>query len=205
MPSVDQAREWVSRLGPAAPVGFAIVFAALTLTPFPKSVLSVVAGALWGLGWGLAVCIAAVLMGASAAFFVGRRMLGDAVRTLAGRQMVVIDDAARRSTFLAVLAVRIIPVLPFTLMNFAFGVTRVRFAPFFFATAVGSVPATAAYVGVGAFGADPLSWQFWVALLAVAMLTVIGLIVAHRRYRALKDRPGAVAEQAPAGPLEGNP
>ncbi|GAB3297493.1 TVP38/TMEM64 family protein [Epidermidibacterium keratini] len=187
IPSVAEARTYVRGLGAAAPVLFATGFGLLTLTPFPKSILAVVAGALWGLGLGLVICLAGVLLGATLAFFVGRFLIAHAVRGLAGDAMTVIDDAARKSTFLAVLAVRIIPVLPFTVMNFAFGVTVVRFLPFFAATGVGSILGTGAYVAVGAFGHDVTSWQFWAALAAVGSMTLVGLWVARRKMRKRKE------------------
>lgn len=184
VPSVQSARDYVTDLGAVAPLLFGLGFGILTLTPFPKAVLAVVAGALWGLPTGLLICLVGVLFGATMAFYVGRFLIADAVRGLAGPVMRDIDDAAGKSTFLAVLAVRIIPVLPFTVMNFAFGVTAVRFWPFFAATGVGSILATGAYVAVGSFGHDLTSWQFWAALAAVGSMTLIGLVVAHRRMTA---------------------
>lgn len=182
VPSVAQARDWVQARGALAPIVFVVGFAALTVTPFPKSVLSVAGGALWGMGTGLAICMAAVVLGATFSFFLGRHLVGSSVRTLAGPHMAQVDDAVRRS-FLAVLAVRIMPVLPFTLLNYAFGVTAIRYPVFALATAIGSTPGTGAYVAVGAIGADVSSWQFWTVLAAIATISLIAVILAARRRR----------------------
>ncbi|WP_153505683.1 TVP38/TMEM64 family protein [Cumulibacter manganitolerans] len=182
VPDVDAARRWVASLGAVAPAAFVVGFAALTVTPFPKSVLAVVGGALWGMAVGLIVCMAAVVLGATFSFLLGRRFIGDSVRTLVGPHMREVDGAVRRS-FLAVLAIRVMPVLPFTLLNYAFGVTAIRYPVFALATAIGSTPGTAAYVAVGALGFDVTSWQFWVALSAIATVSLAGVLVTARRRR----------------------
>lgn len=182
VPTVSEAREWVAGRGAVAPLIFVVGFAVLTVTPFPKSILAVVGGALWGLWPGLLICMAAVVLGATLSFFIGRHLIGESVRTLVGPHMRDVDDAVRRS-FLAVLAIRVMPVLPFTLLNYAFGVTAIRYAVFALATAIGSTPGTAAYVAVGAVGADVTSWQFWAALSAIGVVSLVGVIIAARRRR----------------------
>lgn len=122
VPDATQARQWVADRGVWAPAVFVVGFALLTVTPFPKSILSVAAGALWGLGTGLAICMGAVVLGATFSFLLGRHLIGTSVRSLVGPHMKEVDEAVGRS-FLAVLAIRIMPVLPFTLLNYAFGIT----------------------------------------------------------------------------------
>lgn len=186
VPTVAEAREWVAERGVLAPLVFVVGFAVLTVTPFPKSILAVVGGALWGIWPGLLICMGAVVLGATSSFFIGRHLVGDSVRTLVGPHMRDVDDAVRRS-FLAVLAIRVMPVLPFTLLNYAFGITAIRYPVFALATAIGSTPGTAAYVAVGAVGADVTSWQFWAALSAIAVVSLVGVLVAARRRRRRTD------------------
>lgn len=182
VPSVAEARVWVSDRGAVAPLVFVLIFAGLTIAPFPKSVLAVVGGGLWGLCTGLAICMVAVVLGASLSFYIGRRYIGSSVRSLVGPHMREVDDAVR-SSFLAVLAIRVMPVLPFTLLNYAFGVTAIRYRRFALVTAIGSMPGTAAYVAVGATGADITSWKFWAALVAIAVISLAGAIITARRRR----------------------
>lgn len=211
VPDGGQARQWVAERGAWAPLVFIVGFASLTVGPFPKSILAVVAGALWGMGTGLAICMAAVVLGATFSFFLGRHLIGASVRTLVGPHMHAVDEAVARS-FLAVLAIRVMPVLPFTLLNYAFGITRIRYLVFALSTAIGSTPGTGAYVAVGAIGADVTSWQFWVALSVIAGVSLLAVILAARRRRKnarvradLRRRPGSGAstgrrDTANAGP-----
>lgn len=182
VPDGGQARDWVAARGSWAPLVFVVGFAVLTVTPFPKSILSVAAGALWGMGTGLLICMCAVLLGATFSFFLGRHLIGSSVRPLVGPHMREVDEAVGRS-FLAVLAIRVMPVLPFTLLNYAFGVTTIRYPVFGLATAIGSMPGTGAYVAVGAIGADVTSWQFWTALSLIATVSVVAVILTARRRR----------------------
>lgn len=182
VPDATQARQWVADRGAWAPAVFIVGFAVLTVTPFPKSILSVAAGALWGLGTGLAICMCAVVLGATFSFLLGRHLIGTSVRSLVGPHMKEVDEAVSRS-FLAVLAIRIMPVLPFTLLNYAFGITKIRYLVFALATLVGSTPGTGAYVAVGAIGADVTSWQFWAALAAIACVSLVAVILTARRRR----------------------
>ena len=75
--------------------------------------------------------------------------------------------------FLGILIARLIPVIPFTLLNYAAGLSSVRFLPFLGATVIGMLPGTASYVAVGAYGIQPHSWEFALALL---VLLVVGLL-----------------------------
>lgn len=185
VPDVAQARSWVEQRGAWAPIVFIMGFAVLTVTPFPKSILAVAGGALWGMGAGLLICMCAVLLGATFSFFIGRYLIGTSVRMLVGPHMREVDEAVRRS-FLAVLAVRVMPVLPFTLLNYAFGVTAIRYVVFALSVAIGSTPGTGAYVAVGAIGADVTSWQFWAVLAAIATVSLVAVLLAARRRRRVR-------------------
>ncbi|MFV0532442.1 MAG: TVP38/TMEM64 family protein [Cumulibacter sp.] len=183
LPSGAEIRDGVAQWGLWGPVFFVLVFSLVTVGPFPKSILSMAAGALWGVAGGVLICMCAGALGATYSFFLGRYVIGRSVRPLVGPHMREVDEAVDRN-FLAVLGIRLLPVLPFTLLNYAFGVTRIRYTFFAVATLLGSIPATTAYVLVGASGGDVTSWQFWVALGAIGMLSVIALIMtAVRRGR----------------------
>lgn len=204
VPDGGEAREWVAGRGAWAPLIFILGFALLTVTPFPKSILAVAAGALWGMSIGLLICMGAVVLGATFSFLIGRHLIGASVRPLVGPHMKDVDEAVSRS-FLAVLAIRVMPVLPFTLLNYAFGVTKIRFWVFALATAIGSTPGTGAYVAVGAIGADVTSWQFWVALAAIASVSLIAVILTvRRRRRNARARADVQRHSGGSGPAGGS-
>ena len=76
-----------------------------------------------------------------------------------------------------------VPVLPFTAVNYGSGLTSVRATHYIAGTALGIIPGTVAYVALGAFGADPGSWQFVTAVAALVLLSLVGLALRRLRRR----------------------
>lgn len=183
IPSVDQIQAWVGRAGWAAPVLFAVTYAALTLTPTPATVTSVAAGVLFGLPVGLAVVLAGAVTGSAAGFALARSLGRDTVAKVDSRQLARLDALLVRRGLIAVIGVRLVPVLPFAAVNYACGLTALRPRDYLLGTTVGILPAATAYVTIGAFGAAPGSTPFLLAVAGVAGLTVIGLISVDRHRR----------------------
>ncbi|WP_081975496.1 TVP38/TMEM64 family protein [Modestobacter caceresii] len=185
-PDPEQLAADVTAMGPAAPAAFVLLYAVVTLAPLPKNVLTVIAGLLFGLVEGTVLVLVGALLGAVAAFGLGRVLGRDAVDRITGHRVTRIDALLRRHGFLAVLGVRLVPVLPFTAINYAAGLTAVRNRDYFIGTALGIIPGTIAYASLGAYGTTPGSWPFAVAVLALVALTVGGAATAHR-YRRRSD------------------
>jgi uncharacterized membrane protein YdjX (TVP38/TMEM64 family) len=181
LPSIDQLQGYFTntRWGP---VVFVLGYAALTLSPVPKNVLSIGAGMVFGFAGGIGVVVAAALLGAAAAYWLGRWLGREAVEKFTGARVEKLDEVLRRRGFAAVVGVRLVPVLPFTAINYLAGLTSVGWWPYFWGTAVGILPGTVSYVTLGAFGMQP-GWQVQAAAAALGLLTLAGLIVAGRRRR----------------------
>ncbi len=193
VPDAQQLRADVAAVGPAAPVLFLAVYAAATLAPVPKNVFSVAAGLLFGLVEGTAVVLLAALLGALAAFALGRALGREAVERMTGGRAARVDALLGRHGLLAVLGVRLVPVLPFTAINYAAGLTAVRLRDYVLGTALGIVPGTVAYVALGAYGTSPGSWPFLVAVLVLVALTAGGAAWAHRRRTRTAESDGSGA------------
>jgi LPXTG-motif cell wall-anchored protein len=189
VPPVERVRGGVDAAGWAGPVLYALLYFALTLTPAPASLAGVGSGVLFGLPLGLAVVLAGALAGASAGFYAARGLGRPTVLRWGGARLARLDDLLARHGLLAVLAARLVPVVPFTTLNLACGLTAVRFRHYVLGTAVGILPASTAYVTIGAYGADPSSTPFLLAVGGLALLATGGLVAARRRHRPGR-RPG---------------
>ena len=181
LPSTATVRGWVEQGGPWVPVGFVVGYAAVTLLLVPKNVLSAAAGVVFGLGTGSLLVWAGAMLGAAAAYRIGRVLGRDGVERLAGGSLARLDGLVERRGVVAVLAARLVPVVPFTLVNYGSGLTTVGFVPYLAATGVGIVPGTLAYVAVGAYGTQPGRWPFLVAIGALIVLTVGGVVATRFR------------------------
>jgi uncharacterized membrane protein YdjX (TVP38/TMEM64 family) len=161
-----------------------LLYTVATLAPLPKNVLAATAGMLFGLIVGVVVVLLAALLGALIAFALGRVLGRDAVDRITGTRVARVDALLRRRGLLAVLGVRLVPVLPFTAINYAAGLTAAQTRDYVIGTALGSIPGTIAYVALGAYGTSPGSWPFILAAIALVALTASGAAVARRIRRA---------------------
>lgn len=204
---VDGIRASFAEFGWAGPVVFAVVYGLLTLSPLPKNVLSIAAGVVWGFGIAVVAVYAGALLGAGIAFALARLLGRDAVARLIGRRAAAVDDLFTRRGFTAILGLRLVPLVPFTALNYASGLTGVPFARYAAATAIGIIPGTAAYVALGAFGVEtgPL---FWVALGALGILILLGALAAvviGRRRRSATAGAASESDARSEQPLDADP
>ena len=178
LPSMDQIHSWVERAGILGEVGFVFGYALVTLTPVPKNVVSIAAGFAWGLALGVGLVMLGALLGAAFAFMLGRALGRDAIERFTGAKVKMVDDLLRRRGLLSMIGVRLIPVLPFTVINYAAGLTAVRIRDYAIGTTIGIIPGTIVYVAVGAYGAE-LNGGFFAALGVLGVLTIGGILAAY--------------------------
>lgn len=187
VPSVEQLRDGLAGTGWAGPLLWAALYAGLSLTPVPVSLLAVLGGVLFGFGEGLPATLAGKFVGAAVGFALARRLGRDTVLRLVDRsgrgaeRMAVVDDLVRRRGVLAVVGVRLAPVLPYSVLNLLWGLTAVRFRHYLLGTVLGVTPGTTALVAVGAFGTDPGSLPFLVSVAGLGVVVLTGVVLARRR------------------------
>lgn len=181
VPSVAELRRQYEGTGLLGGLAFALLYAGLSLLPLPSAVLTLAAGAVFGIARGSLIVWVGATIGAVAAFYLGRLLGRDAVTHFTGSRLETVDAFLDRRGFVAVLVVRLIPLVPYTAFNYLSGLTRLRPLTYAGATMVGIIPGVVAYASLGAYGNRPGSWPFLTALAALAVLIVVGLIVARRR------------------------
>jgi pyruvate/2-oxoglutarate dehydrogenase complex dihydrolipoamide dehydrogenase (E3) component/uncharacterized membrane protein YdjX (TVP38/TMEM64 family) len=148
---LKSALDWIGKLGPWGPVIFVGLYIIATVLFVPGSVLTLGAGALFGVVLG-SVCVSiSATLGATAAFLVGRYLAREAIaRKIEKNQtFATIDRAVADEGWKIVLLTRLSPVFPFTLLNYAFGLTRVKLSHYVLASWIGMIPGTVMYVYLG--------------------------------------------------------
>lgn len=147
---------WVEGLGPWGPIAFIALYAIATVLFVPGSILTLGAGALFGLARGYLCVAAGSMLGASGAFLIGRYAARDWVagKVAGNARFKAIDEAVGREGWKIVGLTRLSPVFPFNLLNYAFGLTGVSFRHYFWASLVGMLPGTVMYVYAGALAGD---------------------------------------------------
>src|SRR5258707_923078 len=180
---LQAALDWIGKLGPWGPVIFIGLYVVATVLFIPGSVLTLGAGAGFGVVLG-SVCVSiSATMGATAAFLVGRYFARDAIaREIQKKEKVAaIDRAGAGEGGKIVFLTRLSPVFPFTLLNYAFGLTRVRLSHYVLASWIGMMPGTVMYVYLGSLvnigaGNRHRTVGEW-ALYGVGLLATIGVTV----------------------------
>lgn len=152
---VPRFADWVGSLGPWGPVVFIAGYAAAAVLLVPGSWLTLAAGALFGIPWGAAFVMAGATLGAALAFLTGRYLARGLVERRLARdpRFAAVDRAVGEDGFRVVFLLRLTPVVPFNLLNYALGLTRVRFAHYV-AASIGMLPAVLLYVYSGKIAGD---------------------------------------------------
>jgi uncharacterized membrane protein YdjX (TVP38/TMEM64 family) len=186
VPPLVEIRAWVAAAGWAGPVLYAALYAGLSLTPAPASVLSVGGGVLFGLAVGVPVVMAGAITGALLGFGLARRLGRESVQRLQARagagaeRLARLDALLRRRGLVAIIGIRLAPILPFAVLNMACGLTALRFRDYALGSAVGMLPVATAFVAVGAYGGDPGSLPFLVSVIGLAVVLLAGAVLAGR-------------------------
>ncbi|MFJ8653443.1 TVP38/TMEM64 family protein [Streptomyces rochei] len=181
---------WPPQLGgAAAAVAYAVAYGLCTVAFVPRPLLNLAAGALFGSQLGLASALAGTVLGAGIAFCLGRVLGQEALRPLLrGKWLKAADGQLSRHGFRSMLAARLFPGVPFAAANYCAAVSRMGLLPFLLATALGSIPNTAAYVVAGARASTPTSPAFLIALACIALPGLAGAVVAWRKRHRLRGR-----------------
>ena len=193
-------QQWVQSIGPLGWVVYALVYAVCVVFFVPASVLTLGAGAIYGLGTGVLVVLVGAGLGATLAFFLARTLLRERIEkmTAGNARFAALDRAIGREGARIVLLVRLAPVFPFTWLNFAFGLTGVRPLAYCAATVVGMIPGTVAYVWIGTAAAGAASGastaQTVVNVIGAIATLVVTIFVARLARRAIRE--AGVEEEA---------
>lgn len=182
--TVDRVERVVDDAGALGPVAFVALYAALTVLLVPGVIMTVAGGALFGPVGGTLLSLLGATAGAVAAFALARRLR--LAPPAADGRLAAIDAWIAERGFWAVLYARLVPVVPFNVLNYAAGLTRVSAGAYVAATAIGIVPGTFAYAALGGSVGDPASLRFLGAVALVAVLTGAG-VVASRRARSTSE------------------
>lgn len=196
---VAEAARRIQGLGAWAPVAFVAAYAVAAVALIPGSVLTLAGGALFGLLRGTLYVFAGATIGACAAFLIARYLARSAVeRKLANHpRFAAIDRAIAREGRKIVFLLRLSPVFPFSLLNYALGLTRVRFADFAVAS-LGMLPGTVLYVYYGKVLGDvakvaagrgaPRGAGYWTVLALGLLATVaVTFVVTRTAKKALSE------------------
>lgn len=166
---------------------FIAIYTVLTVIGIPGTILTIVGGCLFGVWYGTLISIISATLGALCAFWAARYLFRDSAqrRFSRSKRLTKYQAAVLEQPFYFVLTTRLIPISPFNLVNYLFGLTSINWRDYTFATFIGVIPGSLAYSWIGKSGEmvmegkDHLSFFF--ALSFLALLSVIPLVYPRRK------------------------
>jgi uncharacterized membrane protein YdjX (TVP38/TMEM64 family) len=196
---LQEALRWIQGLGTMGWLIFVLLYVAATVLLLPAVVLTLGAGAVFGILKGWVIVSTSATLGATAAFLIGRHFTrGWVARWIdANPTFLAIDEAVGREGWKIVGLTRLSPAFPFTILNYAYSVTRVPLHQYVLVSWIGMMPGTLLYVYLGTLAGDlavgggrdtrtPVEWALYgVGLLATVTVTVL---VTRIVRRALQQR-----------------
>lgn len=149
--------QWLQQYGVAAPLLFMLLYAVATVLFFPGSLLTLVGGALFGPVWGTFYNLTGATIGAGIAFLVSRYLASNWVFRKSGGRLKQIMVGVDAEGWRFVAFVRLVPLFPFNLLNYALGLTRIRFTHYLLASYLFMLPGALAYTYLGFAGREAVA------------------------------------------------
>lgn len=181
---------WVEGSGAAGPVLFMGIYAVATVLFLPGAVLTLAGGALFGPLWGTLWNLTGATLGAALAFLIARYLGADRVVRRAGPRLQRLNEGVASEGWRFVAFVRLVPLFPFNLLNYALGLTRISFVTYLLATWVFMLPGAFAYTWLGHAGREALSGgNGLVSNITIALSLLAAVAMLPRLVRKLRAAP----------------
>jgi uncharacterized membrane protein YdjX (TVP38/TMEM64 family) len=196
--TVPQIQGLVARMGAWGPAVFVLLYSIGPAFLVPGLPFDLAAGVLFGPFWGTLYALVGSTIGATVAFIAARTVGREWTEEKLSGPLRKIKNGVDRGGWEFVAFARLVPVIPFNLLNYALGLTRIRLVPYVLASLVFMAPATAVYVYAGWAGGEALAgegplgetaWRVGIALTALACLAVLPRLVV-RFTRSQRKLPG---------------
>ena len=168
--------DFLETAGYWAPVLFMLIYTVGVCVFLPGTLLTGLGAAIFGAYWGFLYVWIGAMLGASAAFFIGRTLGRDFAASLIGDRLKKYDDAIERNGFATVLYLRLV-YFPFTPMNFGMGLTKVHFRDYFFGTGLGIIVGTFIFTFFIGTLKDVWASGNWGELISFKVFFSIGLFI----------------------------
>ena len=179
--NIETIKQWILQKGPLAPLFFVIFYSLSTILFIPGSILTLLGGLIFGVIQGTLFVLIGAILGALASFFIARRLGQKIIQKWIHNKTEKLEQKIKSHGFYVVFWLRIIPTFPFSILNYALGLTSVTFKDYAWASLLGIIPGTFVYVSLGNAAshislANPKVWtqpEVWGPFLLVILLSFL--------------------------------
>jgi uncharacterized membrane protein YdjX (TVP38/TMEM64 family) len=200
LPSAVQLRDWATSVGPWFPLAFLAAYVVVTVFPFPRTAFTLAAGLMFGPLLGATLAVVASTLSALIALLLIRAVGLQLNKMVSHPAIDTLDSRLRRRGWPSIVSLRLIPAVPFAVLNYAAGASAVRVLPYTLASFFGLLPGTTAVVILGDALTGSVNPLLVLISLCTASIGVVGLIYETRAHRKHREREEADDEPAAVVP-----
>lgn len=188
----QQLQDAISRFGKWAAIAYIGLFTLLPAFFFPVAVLALAGGLLFGLFWGSIYTFAGAVLNCSVMFFLARYVGRKKAEQLIQKKLSPLWQSRLQSLnssggFALLVILRLIPAVPYNLINYAFGLTSISYGTYILGSAIGIIPGTLAFINIGDKALDVTSPDFWIAIGLLGLLLAVTALLGKKLFLANKQ------------------
>lgn len=188
---LGEIQAWVLSYGIFAPLIFIVLYVIATVLALPGSAFSIMAGAIFGSFVGVIVVLVGATVGASFCFLISRHFARDSIRNILGKnkKFQQLEVLTEKNGLIIVAITRLVPIFPFNLLNYGFGLTKIPFGVYVLWSAICMLPGIILYV----VGTDAIATAIrdgeipWILALVVTLISGILVVIVRKAKKALKE------------------
>lgn len=173
----NSIKDYINSFGILAPIIYIIMFTLVPLTLFPDSILAVSGGMAFGLFYGTIYTTIGAVFGATLSFFMARYLGRDFVNKLVHGKGKWFEDGVEKRGFFIVLMLRLIPLVPFDIISYGAGLSKIKFKDFLFGTVIGIIPGVLIFTNIGDKCIDTSSSDFIISIALLILLFAFSYIM----------------------------
>lgn len=177
--NVEALEIWVKDAGTAGPIVFMMIYIIGTVFFLPGSILTLAGGALFGPILGTFINLTGATIGAILSFIAARYLASDWVEKKSGKRFKSLNEGVENEGWKYVAFVRLVPLFPFNLLNYALGLTKVKLSHYSLATYICMLPGALAYTYLGYVGREAVAGDEAIiqkVMIGISLLAVVGFL-----------------------------
>lgn len=175
--SVSLLKGYIKSYGMVAPIIYIVMFTFVPLTLFPDSILAISGGMVFGMIPGTLYTIIGALFGAVLSFYISRILGRSVVSNIVKNKGRYFEEGVEKKGFILILILRLIPLIPFDVISYLAGLSKIKFKDFILGTAIGIIPGILIFINIGDKSLNFKSIEFIISLILLIGLIVISLII----------------------------
>ena len=176
----ERLQNWISSFGRAGPIAYIILFSITPSLFLPGLPVTVAGGIVFGPLWGTIYASIGSTIGACLAVLIARYFARSQIENLLTGKLQTIDEGVEKKGWIFVAITRLIPLFPFNLLNYAFGLTKIKFRDYAIASWIFMLPGTAAYTIFSSSLLDAIhgrvSKELIIGIVLLALISAVPLI-----------------------------